>query len=78
MATTNLPRLAILDDYQGFALTLADWSPLKDKVSIDVYNETLFDEDEIAKRLEPYHILCTMRERTKITPTLIDKLPNLK
>ena len=34
-----LKRIAILDDYQGLALTLADWSALGDAVSLQVFNE---------------------------------------
>ena len=32
-------RVAILDDYQNVALKLADWSPLKDKTEITVFQE---------------------------------------
>lgn len=78
MSTSTVPRVAILDDYQSVALTSADWTSLKGRVSIDVYRDTLLDEDELAQRLEPYDIICAMRERTKFTATLFDKLPNLK
>lgn len=73
-----LPRVAILDDYQKVAFKFADWSSLKDRVSVDVYSETLTDEDALAARLEPYTIICAMRERTKFTASLLDRLPNLK
>ena len=46
-SATKLPRVAILDDYQRVGLTLADWSPVRDLVSIDVYTETLSDEDAL-------------------------------
>lgn len=72
------PRVAILDDYQGVALTSADWSPLKDKVSLDVFRDTLLDEDALVERLYPYEIICAMRERTKFFKPLLDRLPNLK
>ena len=74
----QLPRVAILDDYQSIALHAADWSPLDRKVIIDVFTDTISDEDALAARLEPYQIICAMRERTKFTPSLIDRLPNLK
>ena len=77
-SATNLPRVAILDDYQRVGLTLADWSPVRDLVSIDVYTETLSDEDALVARLEPYTIVCAMRERTKFPASLLDRLPNLK
>ncbi len=71
-------RVAILDDYQHVALTAADWSSIKDKLAIDVYDETLADEDALVKRLEGYSIICAMRERTKFPASLLDRLPNLK
>lgn len=79
MATAAEPvKLAILDDYQRVALTLADWSGLHGRVKIDVYTETLHDEDALVERLKPYAIICAMRERTKFPAPLLDKLPNLK
>lgn len=50
-------RIAILDDYQNVALSMADWSAVQAKASIDVYRDTLLDEDELAKRLEPYTVV---------------------
>ena len=73
-----LVRVAILDDYQHVALTAADWSSIQDKLAIDVYDETLADEDALVKRLEGYPIICAMRERTKFTASLLDRLPNLQ
>ncbi|KAJ3918306.1 D-isomer specific 2-hydroxyacid dehydrogenase [Lentinula edodes] len=48
------------------------------KFDIDVFTETLSDEDSLAKQLEPYEIICAMRERTKFLPSLLDRLPNLR
>ena len=78
MSANTSVRVAILDDYQSVALTSADWSPLKGKVDIDVYSDTLSDEDGLVRRLEPHQIVCAMRERTKFTASLLDRLPNLK
>lgn len=77
-STTQLPRVAILDDYQRVALTATDWSPVRDLVTIDVYTDTLADEDALVARLSPYTIICAMRERTKFPASLLDRLPNLK
>lgn len=71
-------RVAILDDYQGVSTELADWSRLHDQVDVQVYRDTLSDEDSLIKRLEPYTIICAMRERTKFPASLLDKLPNLR
>lgn len=75
---SNKTRVAILDDYQNVALTSTDWSPVLDRLSIDTFPETLHDEDELVKRLYDYEIICAMRERTKFTATLLDRLPNLR
>ncbi|KAI8980725.1 D-isomer specific 2-hydroxyacid dehydrogenase [Trametes punicea] len=71
-------RVAILDDYQNVAFKFADWSSIKDRLSIDSLPDTTSDEDVLAKRLEPYTIICAMRERTKFPKSLIDRLPNLR
>jgi D-3-phosphoglycerate dehydrogenase len=70
-------RVAVLDDYQNVALTLADWSVLKD-VEVDVFNRPLGDMDAVAKALAGHSIVCAMRERTPFPRALFEKLPNLK
>ena len=78
-STTSKPKLAILDDYQGISLSLANWDAVKERVgAIDVYRDTLHDQDAIAERLESYEIICAMRERTKFTKQVLERLPNLK
>lgn len=71
-------RVAILDDYQGVAQSYADWSSLESKIHLTVFRDTLQDELDIAKRLEPFQVVCAMRERTKFPASLLDRLPNLK
>ncbi|KAJ6509437.1 D-isomer specific 2-hydroxyacid dehydrogenase [Mycena vitilis] len=71
-------RVAILDDYQQVALKSADWSPIAQKVSIDVFSDTIADEDALVNRLADYDIICAMRERTKFPAPLMDRLPKLR
>ncbi len=72
-------KLAILDDYQNAALGAADWTVLGDGYEITVFDKHLgWDEDIIAKALQPFDILVCMRERTRFPASQIDKLPNLK
>ncbi|KAF9446875.1 D-isomer specific 2-hydroxyacid dehydrogenase [Macrolepiota fuliginosa MF-IS2] len=75
---TDKVRVAILDDYQNVALTSADWSHVLDRLAVDSFPETLHNEDELVKRLYDYEIICAMRERTKFSASLLDRLPNLK
>lgn len=71
-------RIAILDDYQGVALSSADWTSLKEKGHIDVFRDTISDEDALVDRLVEYQVICTMRERTRFRASLFDRLPNLR
>jgi phosphoglycerate dehydrogenase-like enzyme len=71
-------RLSILDDYQGVALDMADWSPLEGRVEIVVEREPLADEDAVARALAGSEIVAAMRERTPFPRSLVERLPNLK
>lgn len=71
-------RCAILDDYQNVALTMADWSPLKDQVDISVFNKPFASKIEAITALKDFHIVCAMRERTPFGRDVLEALPNLK
>jgi len=71
-------RIAILDDYQSVALTLADWSPLQRRADVCVFSDHITNEAALAERLASFEILCVMRERTALRRSLIEKLPKLK
>jgi phosphoglycerate dehydrogenase-like enzyme len=71
-------RAAVLDDYEGVALRVADWSPVLERVDVDVFSEHIDDEDELARRLAPYDIVVLMRERTPMPASLLERLPNLR
>jgi phosphoglycerate dehydrogenase-like enzyme len=71
-------RLSILDDYQGVALTMADWSPLQGRIEIVVERKPFADEDEAERALAQSEIVAAMRERTPFPRSLVERLPNLK
>jgi phosphoglycerate dehydrogenase-like enzyme len=71
-------RLSILDDYQGVALDMADWSPLEGRVEIVVERKPFSDEDQAARSLANSEIVAAMRERTPFPRSLVERLPNLK
>jgi phosphoglycerate dehydrogenase-like enzyme len=71
-------RVAVLDDYQGVALELADWTPVTSRAQLDVFDDHLSDPADVARRLQPYDVVCVMRERTPMRRALIEQLPNLK
>ncbi|MET3923916.1 D-2-hydroxyacid dehydrogenase family protein [Devosia sp. 2618] len=71
-------KIAILDDYQNVAMTLADWGKLGHDVTVTVFNTNFGTEDEAADTLREFDVLCMMRERMALPAALIDRLPNLK
>jgi phosphoglycerate dehydrogenase-like enzyme len=71
-------KIAVLDDYQGVALTLADWSAIARRAQIRVFNDHLADPDALIERLLPFDIVCVMRERTPLRRDIIERLQNLK
>ncbi|MGB9225671.1 D-2-hydroxyacid dehydrogenase family protein [Mycobacterium sp.] len=72
-----MPQVAILDDYAGVALGLADWSPVRTRAEVTVFDRHL-SEPEAADALRPFDVLCTVRERMALPRTLLEALPNLK
>jgi phosphoglycerate dehydrogenase-like enzyme len=71
-------KIAILDDYQNCALSMADWSALPANVEITVFTDNEPDLGRLIERLVPFQIVCAMRERTRFDRELIEALPNLK
>jgi phosphoglycerate dehydrogenase-like enzyme len=71
-------KIAVLDDYQNVALESADWSVLRDRADIAVFQNHLADPDAVIERLLPFDVVCVMRERTPLTRDIIERLPNLK
>jgi phosphoglycerate dehydrogenase-like enzyme len=71
-------RCAVLDDYQGVALTAADWSPVWDAVEVDVFREHIDDEDALVAALQQHEVVVIMRERTPFPRAVLERLPNLR
>lgn len=70
-------RIAVLDDYQNVAQSLADWDSLP--------GGTVFfsgflghDDDTVASALQGFDVIVAMRERTPFTADRLRKLPGLK
>jgi phosphoglycerate dehydrogenase-like enzyme len=71
-------KIAVLDDYQGVALKMADWSAVAQRAQVDVFNDHIAEPDAVVTRLLPYDIVCVMRERTPLRRGILERLPNLK
>ena len=78
MSSPSPVRIAILDDYQNVALEMADWSPLKGRADITVFNDHVAQTEQVIERFKPFDVLCVMRERTPLTREIIERLPKLK
>ncbi|HET8998173.1 MAG TPA: D-2-hydroxyacid dehydrogenase family protein [bacterium] len=71
-------NVAILDDYQGVALSTADWASLGGDVRVHAFRDHLTDERALIDRLEPFDVIVAMRERTPFSKSLLDRLPRLR
>lgn len=71
-------RCAILDDYQNVALKMADWSVMKDRIDISVFDQPFTSAGDAVAALKDFHIVCAMRERTPFGRDVLEALPDLK
>ncbi len=79
MGSNNKPvNVAVLDDYQGAALRLADWSVLDGRAAVTVFSDHLANVDAVVERLKGFEVLCVMRERTPLPRATLERLPRLK
>ena len=70
--------MAVLDDYQSVALTVADWSVLGAGTTVTSFHDHLSDADEIVERLAGFDVVVAMRERTPFPRSLLERLPQLR
>ena len=73
----KLFRIAVLDDYQNVALSMANWPVLDGQATVTVLNDHLPDTDAVVAGLQPFDVVCVMRERTPMTRAVISRLPKL-
>ena len=55
-----MPCVAILDDYAGMALELADWSPVRSRSEVTVFDRPLKVPDEAAQVLQPFDAISRL------------------
>ncbi|MFZ6655109.1 D-2-hydroxyacid dehydrogenase family protein [Undibacterium sp. TJN19] len=70
-------KIAILDDYQDAVRHLPCFDLLKGH-EVKVFNNTATGVGQLAIRLAPYEAVVLIRERTRLSKALLQKLPNLK
>ena len=71
-------KVAVLDDYQNVFSQIVNINDYKSKYEFTIFNEPFQNELETVEALKKFEALFIMRERTKITKSLISNLPNLK
>ena len=71
-------KIAVLDDYQQVAESMADWSQLPRGAEIRFFQDHLTDEDQLVDRLKDYQVVMGMRERTAFRRSLMERLPELR
>jgi D-3-phosphoglycerate dehydrogenase / 2-oxoglutarate reductase len=70
-------NISILDDYFDTLRTLPCFNKLQGH-DVKIWNDHVQDTDVLADRLRDTECLVLIRERTKITAALLDRLPKLK
>jgi len=70
-------RIAILDDWFDTLRALPSFAKLAGH-EVTVWTDHVEDEEVLAERLARAEGLVLIRERTRVTGSLVDRLPNLK
>jgi phosphoglycerate dehydrogenase-like enzyme len=75
---SNVVRCAVLDDYQRVALTSANWSPILDRVDVEVFDRHFETPDELMAAIVDHEVVVAMRERTAFPADVLARLPRLR
>jgi D-3-phosphoglycerate dehydrogenase / 2-oxoglutarate reductase len=70
-------NVTILDDYFDTIRTLPCFQKLNG-YSVRIWNDHVQDEEQLTERLRDTEVLILIRERTKISGALLERLPKLK
>ena len=71
-------RIAICDDYERAALAGADWSAVRERAEIVVFEQPFASLDDAAQQLRDFDAICLMRERLSCQAALLERLPRLR
>lgn len=80
-SVTNLRpqmRVALLDDYQAMALTLAPWHQLPEGTVVESFTTPALNSAILVERLRAFDVVVLMRERTAFPAAVIEALPKLR
>nr|BFD42235.1 D-2-hydroxyacid dehydrogenase family protein [Pseudomonas sp. FFPRI_1] len=71
-------QIAVIDDWQDVARDVVDWSPLQNIGQVSFLHDYPADTATLIQRLQPFEVICVMRERTTFDEPLLRGLPQLK
>ncbi len=71
-------KVAVLDDYQLVAESMAEWSELPEGTEVRFFQDHLVQEDLLVERLKDFQVVMGMRERTPFPRSLLARLPQLR
>ena len=71
-------RIAVLDDYQSVASDFSDWSQLPEPAEVVEFHDAVADPDALVARLRPFDVVIAMRERTRFSREVLERLPDLR
>ncbi|WP_026414581.1 D-2-hydroxyacid dehydrogenase family protein [Actinomadura oligospora] len=71
-------KCAVIDDFQGVAESLADWSRIGSRVDVRFLRAHEPDPERLAETIGDCEIIVAMRERTPFPEKLLARLPNLR
>jgi phosphoglycerate dehydrogenase-like enzyme len=78
MVHSAVANIAVLDDYQQIARSLADWGTLSSRAQVVFFHDHDGDLESLAARLGSFDVIVLMRERTRVDAALLARLPRLK
>lgn len=75
---TETLNIVVLDDYQKVTREYADWSRIDQTSNVRVITEHIASEEHLIDELRDAHIVVAMRERTRLSASVISRLPDLQ
>jgi phosphoglycerate dehydrogenase-like enzyme len=73
-----MTKVAVLDDWQGVARTSAEWPKLMARAQVVFFDRAFASENDAVAELADFDIILSMRERTPLPGSLINRLKNLR
>ncbi|MBV9812567.1 MAG: D-2-hydroxyacid dehydrogenase family protein, partial [Acetobacteraceae bacterium] len=72
-----MSKVAVLDDWQGKAEQLADWSGVRQRAELTFFRQHL-ENGDLVRALSGCDAVVAMRERTRFPAEMLARLPDLR